>query len=200
MKDKRWRGTWILRCGFMEVKRTWNVSCNDRSGLHRATYLFPFVRLCSSDSKEPACNAGDLSLTPGSGRYPGKGNGYPLQCSCLKNSMVRGVCRATVHGVNVMLVSAVLQPVWQNSFVFFHYQKLFQKLSVFILHIMNLHHSRPDTCYKLSTSMSYITTGENKKIWNNMIHTNFRYCNQIVLSISPGHFLPLLFSFPRKWP
>ena len=48
--------------------------------------------------------------------------------------------------------------------------------------------------------MSYITTGENKKIWNNMIHTNFRYCNQIVLSISPGHFLPLLFSFPRKWP
>ena len=47
--------------------------------------------------------------------------------------------------------------------------------------------------------MSYITTGENKKIWNNMIHSNFRYYNQIVLSINPDHFLPLLFSFPRKW-
>ena len=42
-----------------------------------------------SDSKEPACNAGD----PGSGsvlelgRSPGKGNGYPLQYLCLENSM-----------------------------------------------------------------------------------------------------------------
>ena len=34
-----------------------------------------------SDSKESACNAGDLSLIPGSGRSPGEGNGYPLQYS-----------------------------------------------------------------------------------------------------------------------
>ena len=40
-----------------------------------------------SDSKEPACNAGDLGLIPGSGRSPGEGNGYPLQYSCLENSM-----------------------------------------------------------------------------------------------------------------
>ena len=32
-----------------------------------------------SDSKESACNAGDLGLTPGRGRSPGEGNGYPLQ-------------------------------------------------------------------------------------------------------------------------
>ena len=43
-----------------------------------------------SDSKESACNAGDLGLIPESRRYPGEGNGYPLQYSCLKNSMVRG--------------------------------------------------------------------------------------------------------------
>ena len=43
-----------------------------------------------SDSKEIACNVGDLGLTPGLGRYPGKGNGYPLQYSCLENSMERG--------------------------------------------------------------------------------------------------------------
>ena len=30
------------------------------------------------DAKECACNAGDLGSTPGSGRSPGKGNGYPL--------------------------------------------------------------------------------------------------------------------------
>ena len=31
-----------------------------------------------SDSKESACNAGDLGLIPGSGRSLGEGNGYPL--------------------------------------------------------------------------------------------------------------------------
>ena len=43
-----------------------------------------------SDGKESGCNAGDLGLIPGSGRSPGEGNGYPLQYSCLENSMVRG--------------------------------------------------------------------------------------------------------------
>ena len=32
----------------------------------------------SSDGKESACNAGDLGLTPGLGRSPGKGNGNLL--------------------------------------------------------------------------------------------------------------------------
>ena len=32
-----------------------------------------------SDSKESACNAGDLGLIPGSGRSPGGGNGNLLQ-------------------------------------------------------------------------------------------------------------------------
>ena len=35
----------------------------------------------SSAGKESACNAGDPSLIPGSGRSPGEGIGYPLQCS-----------------------------------------------------------------------------------------------------------------------
>ena len=34
-----------------------------------------------SDSIESACNARDLGLTPGSGRSPREGNGYPLQYS-----------------------------------------------------------------------------------------------------------------------
>ena len=55
--------------------------------------------LGGSDSKESACNAGDLGLIPGSGRSPGEGNGNALQCSCLENSMDRGTWRATVYGV-----------------------------------------------------------------------------------------------------
>ena len=41
----------------------------------------------------------DLGSIPGLGRSPGKGNGNPLQSSCLENSMDRGAWRATVHGV-----------------------------------------------------------------------------------------------------
>ena len=40
-----------------------------------------------SNSKESACNVGDLGLIPGSGRSPGEGNGNPLGNSCLDNSM-----------------------------------------------------------------------------------------------------------------
>ena len=53
-----------------------------------------------SDGKEPACNAGgNPSSIPGSGRSPGEGNGYPLQYSCLENSMGRGAWWAIAHGV-----------------------------------------------------------------------------------------------------
>ena len=52
-----------------------------------------------SDGKESVCNAGDLGLTPGSGRSPGEGKGYPLQDPCLENPMDRGAWWATVHGV-----------------------------------------------------------------------------------------------------
>jgi len=37
-----------------------------------------------SDDEESACNAGDLGSIPGLGRYPGEGNGNPLQFSCLE--------------------------------------------------------------------------------------------------------------------
>ena len=52
-----------------------------------------------SDGKEFACNAGDLSSIPESGRSPGEGSGYPFQCSCLENPMDRGAWWATVHVV-----------------------------------------------------------------------------------------------------
>ena len=41
-------------------------------------------------------SAGEVGLTPGSGRSPGEGNGNPLQYSCLENPMDNGAWQATV--------------------------------------------------------------------------------------------------------
>ena len=45
---------------------------------------------CGSDDKECSCNAGELDSISGSGKSSEEGNGYPLQFSCLENSMDRG--------------------------------------------------------------------------------------------------------------
>ena len=47
-----------------------------------------------SDGKESACNAGDRGSIPRLEKSPGEVKGYPLQYSCLKNSM-----DCVVHGV-----------------------------------------------------------------------------------------------------
>ena len=61
--------------------------------------LFPPIMLRSgSDTKESACNAGDLGSIPGSGKFPGEMNGTPLQYSCLENSMNRGDWWASIWG------------------------------------------------------------------------------------------------------
>ena len=52
-----------------------------------------------SEGKESACNPGDPGLIPGLRRSPGEGNGYPLQYSCLENSMDREDWWATVHRI-----------------------------------------------------------------------------------------------------
>ena len=52
--------------------------------------------------KNLPANAGvarDVGSIPGSGGFPGVGNGNPLQYSCLENPMDGGAWGATVHGV-----------------------------------------------------------------------------------------------------
>ena len=49
--------------------------------------------------KNPPADAGDVGLTPGSGKSPGEANGNPLQSSCLGNPMDRGAWWATVDRV-----------------------------------------------------------------------------------------------------
>ena len=52
-----------------------------------------------SEVKASAWNAGDPGSISRLGRFPGEGNGNPLQYSCLENPMEGGAWWATVHGV-----------------------------------------------------------------------------------------------------
>ena len=52
--------------------------------------------------KNAPTNAGDIrdiGSIPGSRRFPGEGNGDPLQYSCMENLIDSGAWWATVHGV-----------------------------------------------------------------------------------------------------
>ena len=52
-----------------------------------------------SDGKASVYNEGDLGSIPGSGRFPGEGNGNPLQYYCLENPMDGGAwCRLLSMG------------------------------------------------------------------------------------------------------
>ena len=51
-----------------------------------------------SEVKSLLANTGDVGSIPGSGWSLGKGNGNPLQYSCLGNPMDRGAWQTTVHG------------------------------------------------------------------------------------------------------
>jgi len=67
-----------------------------------------------SDGKESACNEGDTSSIPGSGRSPGGGHGNPLQYSCPENPMDRGAWRATVHQVSKIQPSGIFIMFYEN--------------------------------------------------------------------------------------
>ena len=57
--------------------------------------------------KNPSANATDardLGSVPGVGRSPGEGNGNPLQYSCLKNPMDRGVGLQSMGSHRVRLI------------------------------------------------------------------------------------------------
>ena len=61
--------------------------------------------------KRSACNVGDPSSIPGSGRSPGEGKGYPLQHSDLENSMdfiVHGVAKSQTGLSNFHFLSSFL--------------------------------------------------------------------------------------------
>ena len=67
---------------------------------------------CGSAGKESPRNAGDLGLTPGLGRSPGEGKGYPLQYSGLENSMD---CSPWGHKESEVTEQLSLSPAFLHS-------------------------------------------------------------------------------------
>ena len=66
-------------------------------GLFEKDYYLGFPG--GSEGKASPCNASDLGWIPGLERSPGKGNGTPLQYSCLENPIDGGAKQVTVHRV-----------------------------------------------------------------------------------------------------
>ena len=54
---------------------------------------------CGSVGKESACNAGDLGLIPGLGRFPGGGHGTHSAICAWRIPTDRGAWQATFHEV-----------------------------------------------------------------------------------------------------
>ena len=76
-----------------------------------------------SDGKASACNVGDPGSIPESGRFPGEGNGNPLQYSCLENPMGGGAWWAAVHAVTKSLTQL-------SEFTFtFHFHALEKEMA-----------------------------------------------------------------------
>ena len=72
------------------IKVCWPLSLKKQHE-HNADIIYAVANLtvgfpCGSAGKESACNAGDLGLIPGLGRFPEEGKGYPSQYSGLRNS------------------------------------------------------------------------------------------------------------------
>ena len=80
-----------------------------------------------SDRKESACHAGDPCSVPGLGRFPGEGDGYSLQYSCL-----------AIHGHHRMVNTKVRLIIFfaaKDGEALYSQQKQDQELIV--IHIMN---------------------------------------------------------------
>ena len=91
---------------------------------HSETHGLP----CNSNSKEPACNAGDQGSIPGLGSSSGEGNGNPLQYSCLDNSIEKP------GGLQSLGLQRVRHD-WAPSlslFTFMHWRRKWQPTPVFL--------------------------------------------------------------------
>ena len=74
-------------------------------------YIFGLLSVIVKNLPDNAGDSRDIGLHPGSGRFPGGGNGNSLLYSCLENPTDRGVWSATVHGVTELDMTEVTKRV-----------------------------------------------------------------------------------------
>ena len=85
-----WKIPWMEEPGYSLQTPVYGVAKSWTRLSNFTFFLFSWVEDSSVVKNLPA-NAGDTGdsgLLPGSRRFPGGGNGNPLQYSCLENSMV----------------------------------------------------------------------------------------------------------------
>ena len=87
----------------------------------------------ASDGKESACNIGDPSSIPGSGRSSGVGNSNPLQYSCLENAMDRGASGLSSIGC---LAKKILQKVYSIKSIFLAFKKYSNLSKIVLVHCL----------------------------------------------------------------
>ena len=86
-----WRIPWTEEPGGLQFMGSLKVRDDLATKQQQCIYVYICVGFSGgSEVKASACNAGDPGSIPGSGRSPGKGNGNPLQYSCLENPMDGG--------------------------------------------------------------------------------------------------------------
>ena len=99
-----------------------------------------------------ACNAGasgDIGSIPGWRRFPGGGQGNPLQYSCLGNPMDRGAGQPTVHGVAKSRTQ--LKRLHVHGFSFSYKNCYLKVREVGEVLITSVTHTKRDSC-----SISYL--------------------------------------------
>ena len=83
------------QCAWLKVRTyQWKNGYYNRPGISKLQGIPG-----SSAVKNLSANAGDMGLISRSGRFPGEGNGKPLQYSCVGNPVDRGTWWPPVHGV-----------------------------------------------------------------------------------------------------
>ena len=108
--------------------------------LHFKWLFLSWVFSGGSDGKESACNVGDPGSVSGLGGSPEEGSAYPLQYSCLENSMGRGTWWDTVYGVTKSCSHCVTNTLTLSSFTSFPHPFLIG-VYCFTSHLSHLCHS-----------------------------------------------------------